>query len=390
MSETTKLKKVKRKKKAKPEPPPPPPPEPKIDPRFWLPNHLKEWVELRSKPKVLAIRRLKRQLTRFQRNGPMKPSQFKKWYNKQMLTLQKAYEKTLMIAENVEKEKYKARRRMKIQFIDWQRLEELSWPRRLIQKYKFPLEEDFPYNPKIFLNKSPKKGKCRPFIQKQIPPCFMHTILEQDFWYEYRFPVNKDAKRFKPTAREDRLSIPKTVQPAPQQEAGPPRQKMPKSRWSKHLKYLNFFAIDKSKMYPRKRQPELKRGKKICIRYLKPLVDRLSKPKKYSSEPDEKDLNEIKRTKSVNVSGAMRRLATPRKRLENQCCRKDPYVISKAAKSATASSRIVELAVPKKHVSLPEKGPWKPLVTRQNKSPYSYVCPKRETFPCLNYTNLIS
>lgn len=296
-----------------------------------------------------------------------------------------------MIAQKVKKEKNKRRRRIRnpIQFINWERLEELAWPKWLMRKYKIPLEEDFPYSPRIHKDKPAKKGKGRPFIQRQIPWAFMHEILEMDFWYEYRFPINKDAQKFKTTSRMIRMSIPKTVAPAPQEEAGPPRKRMSKSQWLRHLQYLNYFASPKLKMYPRKGRPSPKRGSKICMSYLRPAIDRLATPKRHL-EPEEKDLTQIsKRARNTKSSEATQKLALPKKRFEVKCCRSDPYEISKRAKSATASARTIQLAVPKKHWDLPEKAPWKPLVTRKNKSQYSYVCPKRETFPCYNY-NLIS
>lgn len=382
----------KRKRKRKTEVEPPPPPEPKIDPRFWLPNHLKEWVNLRSKPKVIAIRQKKRKLTRFQKKGPNDPKKIRKWYKKQMRTLQNVYEKTLMLAEKVKNEKTKRRirRRNLIQFIDWERLEELAWPKWFIKKYIIPLEEDFPYAPRIHKDKPARKGKARPFIQKQIPRAFMHDILEMDFWYEYRFPVNKDAKKFKATSRELRMSIPKSVPPDPEQEAGPPRQKMPKSRWLQHLEYLKFFASAKSKMYPRKKRAQPKRGRKICLRYLQSGIERLAIPK-VRCELEDKDFTGIsKRAMSAKASEATQRLAIPKKRLDEQCCRKDPYEISRSAKSATASARIIELSVPKKDRSLSEKLPNKPLSTKKRKSQYSYTCSKREKYPCINYNNLIS
>lgn len=387
------LERKKGRKQKTPEPPEPEPePEPEIDPRYRLPDHLRDWVNLRSKPKVLVIRRKKRRLTRFQKKGPMKPNQFKKWYQKQMLILQKVYEKTLIIAEKVQNDKYKPRRRKKnpIEFIDWWRLEELAWPKWFMNKFEIPLEEVFPFSPKIHANKPAKKGKGRPFIQKQIPPYFMHQILEMDFWYNYRFPVNKDAQKFKTTSREERLSIPKAVS-ASQQVADPPRKKMTKSQWLRHLKYLKFFAIAKSKMFPRERRPNPKRGKKICLTSLLSGIERLATPKKHCESKDKDSVEISKLARNAKASQAIQRLAKPKKRLEDQYSRKDPYEISKSAKSAKPSARIAELSIPKKFPSRPEKSPWKPLVTRKGKSQYSYVCPKREgLFPCINYTNLVN
>lgn len=378
----------KRKRSPKPPPPPPPPEPPKIDSRFWLPDHLKEWVDLRSKPKKLIIKRKRRKLTRFQKNGPMKQGRFKKWYRKQMVILQKVYEKTLMLAQKVEKEKYKVRRRRRpiVEYIDWDRLEELAWPKWFREKYESPMEEIFPYSPKIFNDKPAIKGKARPFIKKQIPPVFMHEILEMDFWYEYRFPVNKDALKFKPTSREIRLSTPKTVPPDTQLSDGPPTRKMTKSQWLRYSEYLNFFASAKSKMYPRQRQPKPERGEKVCLKSLQSFLERLSIPKK-RCDPPEKDLTYISEAaKNAKPSKAIERLAKPKIRLDNGSSLDEPN--EKPNKSGHPSKRrMKELAVPKVHHSLPEKGPWKPLVTRKNKSQFSYRCSKRERF-CFNYNNL--
>lgn len=372
-----------KKKREKSVPPPPePPPE---DPRFRLPKHLKEWVILRSKPKVLAIRRKKRKLTRFQKRGPVNLPAFKKWYKKQMSLLLKTFNKSVKLAEKLKKQKLKRHIRKEniVYEINWDRLEELAAPRIVTEKYDIPLEEDYPFNPKIHLKKPAKKEKHRPILQKQIPAAFMHQILEWDFWYEYRFPIRESALKYKAKENILRLAMPRKYPPDPhcdipaKQEDIPPRQKMPKPRWTKHIEYLKYFASPKSKMFPRQKiYPS--RGNKVCISDLEPLLNRLATPKKYNIQKDRDPYYISKSTLNAKPSKATQRLATPKKRAEGQFIRKDPYKISEKAKTANASERVVLLAAPKKHPTVPEKAPWSLKPNKSGMSHLSYICPERE------------
>lgn len=374
-----------RKKKAKPEPPPPPP-EPPIDPRFWLPEHLKEWVQLRSKAKeVYRPKPKKRKLTRFQRKGPADMKKFKKWYKMQMKKLQQVYEKTLQLADNIKREKNKRRRlrRPRIEYLDWERLEEMALPLWYTPKYIAPLEEDFPYAPQVNPKIPAKKGKARPFIQKQIPCCFMHDILEMDFWFEYRFVIRKSAMVYKATAYIKKLAEPKKVPQdpphcpiPPSTDYSSPREKMNPSRWLRHIRYLKFFALPKHKMYPRKLEKAPYRGPKACIDSLEDSIDRLSQPRRPRKicrrmTPEIEYLTErAKRAREHNIS---QRLEERRQQIPYCPEEEDLFAVKERAKKGSASDRTQSLAKPRRPIKLCT---YEDEVQPKPKDQEGEVCPK--------------
>lgn len=401
-----------KKRRTKHEPPPPPPPEPPIDPKYRLPKRLKEWVDLNSKPKKLVIKPKKRKRTRYQKKGPMDMKHFKKWYKIQMKYLQKAYEKTLEIAYKVQYEKIKGwrRRKNRPRYIDWDRLEELATPLWFTEKYKIPLEEDYPYSPKIHPKLPAKKGKARPFIQKQIPRCFKHEIIEMDFWYEYRFPINKDALKGRANARIKKLAEPKKRPPDPHcpipvvTEYVDPRVKMPSAKWRKHLKYLKYFAAPKNKMFPRDRRPIVNRGVRACINDLKPGIERLSRPSRRRQPLKDRELpiRVSKSAKNAKASSATKKLAKPKNVPEGCHEKRDPFKVSSAAKNASPSGRTINLAKPRPACPKPkpgskhkcpvlscehEKPPWNLKKNKKGKSKFSFYCKNLKKYPCVNYVS---
>lgn len=340
---------------------PPPPPEPPVDPKYWLPKRLKDWVELRSKPKKVVRPKTpkKRKLTRFQKKGPVNFPKFKKWYKSQMKKLEVVYQKTLKLAAKVKKEKLKRKRKNRIQIeeIDWYRIEELATPRWYTPKYEIPREEDFPYAPKLDLNKPAKKSKGRPFIHQQIPKCFAHEILEMDFWFKYRFRISKAALIYTASSRIKALAEPRVIPQNPPHCPIPanteyidPRQKMSPPRWSRHKKYLKFFALPKHKMYPRRRPEFMNRGKKGCINTMKDGIENLSKPKmpqKFCRHKEPKMRYLTESAQRARLRTFSKRLDARKRKMEICPPPTEIYGVKDRAKKGKASGRTKKLAVPK-------------------------------------------
>lgn len=167
-----------------------------------------EWVERNSKPRERKRRREERIPTIWQKKGPMKKKDWKKFYSwaaKRAAPQQRTFKKEKRLDQPAGKAGEK---------LDWLDLEdkliELAKPRLVKKKHQFH-DDESPYNPVITWGQPAYRDKGRPFQPPYVPCCFQHDDMEAEFWSQLRFPVRKQALRGHATLRIINLAKPRTL-----------------------------------------------------------------------------------------------------------------------------------------------------------------------------------
>lgn len=178
-----------------------------------------EWVERNSRPKKRCILREPRQITRWQKPGPMTKTQWRMFFQ---WALKNAMPKELKIPPPEPlpcPEKYLPCAREE-RYVDpeemQEKMEKLSKPleRKITPKHEY-YKEKFPYSPVIVWGQPAHHDKGRPFKKPFMPCCFPNKDIEDDFWAELRFPIRPAALKARPTARILSLAKPHIMPPSP-------------------------------------------------------------------------------------------------------------------------------------------------------------------------------
>ncbi|XP_033245828.1 uncharacterized protein LOC108155316 [Drosophila miranda] len=210
-----------------------------------------EWVERNSKPLVRKRHREERILTKWQKKGPMKKKDWKKFYH-WATTKAAPQERTFKEEENL----YQAGGGKAGGSMDWmdldEKLVELAKPRIVNKKHQFH-DDDSPYNPVITVGQPPHRDRGRPFQPPSVPCCFQHNEVEADFWSQLRFPVRKEALKGQASPRIIDLARPRTLPPtphcpippktpAPLDVPPPKRKKFTPQGWRLHQIRLTYLS----------------------------------------------------------------------------------------------------------------------------------------------------
>ncbi|XP_020814045.1 uncharacterized protein LOC110188619 [Drosophila serrata] len=176
----------------------------------WL-----EWVERNAKPIKRRINREPRIVTRWKKQGPMKNSDWRRFY---VWAATKSLPKELPEVE-VEPipcpEKYlpcaKPPRQIDPEDLE-ERIAELATPleRKMTPKHEY----DYPvnaYSPVIVWGQPAHHDKGRPFEPPKVPCCFANSDVEGEFWANLRFPIRPAALKAKISPRILSLSKPKVT-----------------------------------------------------------------------------------------------------------------------------------------------------------------------------------
>ncbi|XP_037956534.1 uncharacterized protein LOC119686133 [Teleopsis dalmanni] len=209
-----------------------------------------EWVEKNSQPKRWYYPREKRELTPWQKPGPMERRdwvRFYHWASKNAIPRELEEPKE---EEPTEEEMKKKKKKKKSLDELLESLVKLCIPKNPREKYEYPEEEDFPYSPKIDRKQPARKDKGRPFEPPEVPECFQHIDIEIDFWSTLRFPVRPSAQNYKASPTILRLAQPRQPYiynlhcplPERKRDVVPVRTKMTKRQWVEHMRRLEYLA----------------------------------------------------------------------------------------------------------------------------------------------------
>ncbi|XP_034665534.1 uncharacterized protein LOC117899554 [Drosophila subobscura] len=186
------------------------------------------WVERNAKPRVRVRPKVERELTPWQKAGPMKKKDWQRFYE---WASSKAMPKELpeappreipCEADYLPCGKPKAADEDDLDMLE--KMEKLSIPlarrQRKVHQYVYPVNA---YNPMIVWGQQPRPDKGRPFDPPHVPCCFPNSDIEDEFWATLRFPVRKQALKGRPSPRIVSLARPKVMPPWPPHCAIPPR-----------------------------------------------------------------------------------------------------------------------------------------------------------------------
>ncbi|XP_022216378.1 uncharacterized protein LOC111070264 [Drosophila obscura] len=166
-----------------------------------------EWVERNSKPLVRKRHKEEREPTKWQKKGPMKKKDWKKFFRwaetratpqERKFKEQELFQPSGRAAESPD------------DYDQADKLEELAKPRIVNKKHQFHDDEPT-YSPVIVLGQPPHRDKGRPFQPPYVPCCFVHDEVEASFWSQLRFPIRKEALRGIATPRIINLAKPRTL-----------------------------------------------------------------------------------------------------------------------------------------------------------------------------------
>lgn len=216
-----------------------------------------EWCERNAQPIKRCIPREQRELTRWQKAGPMKKKEWKKFFE---WALRNAMPKEPPQVEVPIPclEKYlpcgREKRKMDMDSLE-ESMEKLSKPleRKMTPKHVYQ-PRFYAYSPVIVWGKPPHHDKGRPFRPPFVPCCFPNDDIEDEFWANLRFPVRPSALKARPTARILSLAkphimppnpphcpIPKKA-PAPLEVPPPKRKKFTPRGWRLHQIRLIYLS----------------------------------------------------------------------------------------------------------------------------------------------------
>ncbi|XP_067614397.1 uncharacterized protein [Eurosta solidaginis] len=225
-----------------------------------------DWVEKNALPKRFEFPRPKREVTRWQKRGPMTRRDwvhFYRWAAKNAMPREippPHCDDKPPAAKDAEDGKKKKKEKKKKTYTFAELIEhaaQISQPRDPREKYEYPPPPDYPYAPKISLKEPAKKDPGRPFKPPTVPKWFNHLELETEFWSTLRFPIIQAALNYKPTANVLRLALPRMVPPLrphcsipePPIEFIPPRRRMTYRQWREHLRRLEYLAKPVARPY---------------------------------------------------------------------------------------------------------------------------------------------
>ncbi|XP_036332856.1 uncharacterized protein LOC118744169 [Rhagoletis pomonella] len=215
-----------------------------------------EWVQKNALPKRFEFPRPKREMTRWQKRGPMARRdwmRFYRWATKNAVARKipppHCSDKPPSKGEDAKKKKEKKKKTYTLDEL-LAHAAQLSEPRDPREKYVYPPPPDYPYAPQISHIEPAKKDAGRPFQPPKVPKWFHHLEIETEFWSTLRFPIIRAALNYKPTANILRLSLPRIVPPLrphcpipePPEEYVPPRRRMTYRQWREHLRRLEYLA----------------------------------------------------------------------------------------------------------------------------------------------------
>lgn len=227
-----------------------------------------QFIDRNANPKNHFFPRPPRELTRWQKRGPMSRkdwARFYHWASENAVPRPDAVtllaNKDARRAKRLQKLKKpeilprKTRNHRKVVIVDkrlsevFKHLGKLSAPKTPRKKYERP-EINYPYAPLINSKGSPKKDPGRPFPLPIVPERFYHQELEIDWWSQLRFQISRSALKHKPTLKEILMSKPRVSPPLvshcpvpePIPEIIPKRQRMTYKQWKEHLRRLEYLS----------------------------------------------------------------------------------------------------------------------------------------------------
>ncbi|SPP83766.1 uncharacterized protein LOC117586530 [Drosophila guanche] len=171
-----------------------------------------EWVERNSKPLVRKRHQEERKLTKWQKKGPMKQKDWKKffhWAEKRAMPQERKFKEEEQQQQLFHQASGRAAGSLDV-YDQADKLEELARPRIVNKKHQFHDNEPT-YSPVIVLGQPPHRDKGRPFQPPYVPCCFQHDDVEANFWSQLRFPIRKEALRTSATPRIISLAKPRTL-----------------------------------------------------------------------------------------------------------------------------------------------------------------------------------
>lgn len=215
------------------------------------------WCEKNSRPVKRCRPKEEREITRWQKPGPMSKKQWRQFFE---WALEKAMpkEQRLMPIPVPCEEKILpcARKKREMELEDLlEKMEKLSkpLPRKITPKRDY-MREEFHYSPVIVWGKPPRHDKGRPFPGPFMPCCFPNKDIEDDYWANLRFPVRPAALKARPTARIVSLAKPLIRPPnhphcpipekpiEPLDEPPPKRRKFTPRGWRLHQIRLIYLS----------------------------------------------------------------------------------------------------------------------------------------------------
>ncbi|XP_017141525.1 uncharacterized protein LOC108155317 [Drosophila miranda] len=217
------------------------------------------WVERNAKPRVRVRPKVVRELTPWQKAGPMKKKDWKHFYQwASTKAMPKELPEPPPMEIPCEADYLPCGKQRKVDEDDLdmgEKMEQLSIPleRRQRKKYQ-PIPPSITYNPMIVWGQQPHLDKGRPFKPPEKPCCFPNSDIEDEFWATLRFPVRKAALKGRPTARIISLARPKVMPPwpphcplpektpAPLDVPPPKRKKFTPQGWRMHQIRLIYLS----------------------------------------------------------------------------------------------------------------------------------------------------
>ncbi|XP_037959044.1 uncharacterized protein LOC119688436 [Teleopsis dalmanni] len=206
-----------------------------------------EWIERNCQPKRWYYPQEKREITKWQKSGPMGRNdwvRFYKWASKNAVPRELPEPKKEPATADTKQTKKKSDNKT------MEHLNKLSKPKNPREKYKFPEKKVFSYSPKTNTKNSARKEPRRPFEKPKVPEQFYHIDNETEFWSTLRFPVAYNARNYKATPHMKELAqprIPNTYNihcplSGRKCEEIPVRKKMSKRQWIEHMHRLEYLA----------------------------------------------------------------------------------------------------------------------------------------------------
>lgn len=216
-----------------------------------------EWVERNSRPVRRCRPKIDRELTPWQKPGPMNKKQWRHFF---AWALKNAMPKETKVVEIpvpcTESILPCAREKRYIDEEDMlKRMEALSKPleRKMTPKHEY-IYPKHAYSPVIVWGQPPHHDKGRPFAKPFMPCCFPNKDIEDDYWAELRFPISPAALKARPTARILNLAKPHIMPPnpphcmipertlAPLEVPPPKRKKFTAKGWRLHQIRLIYLS----------------------------------------------------------------------------------------------------------------------------------------------------
>ncbi|XP_017846892.1 uncharacterized protein LOC108603008 [Drosophila busckii] len=216
-----------------------------------------EWCERNAKPKKRVNPKVQRELTPWQKPGPMKKKDWKQFFEWAMVNAKPKEPKEMEITIPCEADYLPCGRPpMEIDSVELaQKIEELAkpYPRKVTPKHEF-ITPFYAYSPVIVWGKPPRYDAGRPFKPPDMPGCFPNEDIEGEYWAKLRFPIRPAALRARPTPRILNLAKLHKMPPgpphcpipaktlAPLEVPPPPRKKFTPRGWKLHQIRLIYLS----------------------------------------------------------------------------------------------------------------------------------------------------